>query len=61
MNTYLSIISLNVNELNPATIDWQTILKKTGAYNMLPTRELPYGKGHIYIESDKMERDISCE
>ena len=28
---------------------------------MLPTRDSPYGKGHIYIESEGMEKDISCK
>ena len=38
--------------------DW---IKKTRAYNMLPTRDPLQGKGHIWIEGEGMEKDISCK
>ena len=54
MNTYLSIITLNVNGLNVLIKkQWQSGFKKkkkTRAYNMLPTKDPPQGKGHIKIE-----------
>ena len=48
INTYLSIITLNVNGLNAPikryrVADW---IKKIRAYNMLPTRDPLWGKGH---------------
>ena len=60
MNTYVSIITLNVNGLNTPikthqVADW--ILKKK-AYNLLPTRDPPQGKGYTQIESGGMEKDI---
>ena len=41
INIYVSIITLNVNGLNAPIkdIEGQTGLKKTRAYNMLPTRD----------------------
>ena len=44
--TYLSIITLNFNApiKRHEVVDW---LKKKRAYNMLPTRDPPQGKGHI--------------
>ena len=36
-------------------------IKKTKAYNMLPTGDLPQGKGYANIESEGMEKDISCK
>ena len=49
INTYLSLIALNVNVLKAPikrhiVADW---IKKTKHYNMLPTRDPPSGKGHI--------------
>ena len=49
INTYLSIITLNVNGPNAPierhrVADW---IKKTQAYSMFPTRDSPQGKGHI--------------
>ena len=35
--------------------------KKPRAYNMLPIRDSPYSKGHIYIESEETGKDISCK
>ena len=63
INTYLSIITLNVNGLNAQikrhrVADW---IKKISTYNMLPTREPPSGKGHMKTESEEMEKDISCK
>ena len=42
IDTYLSIITLNINGLNDQTkdIEWQTGFKKN-AYNRLPTRDSP--------------------
>ena len=63
INTYLSIITLNVNGLNALVkrhrvADW---IKKTKAYNILPTRDPLQGKGHTQTESEEMEKDISCK
>ena len=49
INTFLLIITLNVNRLNAPikrdrVADW---IKKIRAYNMLPTRDSSKGKGHI--------------
>ena len=38
--------------------DW---MKKTRAFNMLPTGDSSKGKGHREIESEWMEKDISCK
>ena len=48
INAYLSIITLNINGLK-APIKRQSgrLVKKTSAYNMLPTKDPPFGKGHI--------------
>ena len=59
INTYLSVITLNVNELNPPikrhrVADQITTTTTKRAYNMLPQ-----GKRHIQIESEEMEKDIS--
>ena len=55
INTYLSIITLNVNGLN-APIKRQSgrLDKKAGAYDILPTGESAYSKGHIKIESERI-------
>ena len=50
INTYLSIITLNVSGLNAPikrhrVADWIK-KKKTGAYDMLPTGDPLWGKGH---------------
>ena len=52
INTYLSIVTLNVNGLNAPikrqrVADWRGKKRKTRAYNMLPTRGPLEGKGHI--------------
>ena len=36
-------------------IVWTKIL---GAYNVLPTRDPPQGKGYTQIKSEEMEKDI---
>ena len=42
--------------------EWHIGLKKNKekarVYNMLPTRDPLQGKGHTYIKSDKMEKDV---
>ena len=48
-NTYLSIITLNINGLNAPIkrhreADW---IKKAKTFNTLSTRNSPYGKGHM--------------
>ena len=62
INTYLSIITLNVNGPN-ALIKTESdkLNKKAKADNMLSTRDAPQGKGHIPIESEGMGKDISCQ
>ena len=60
INTYLSIITLNVNELNAPIKRYSGRLdNKTRAYNMLPTRDPLQSKGHTQIESEEMKKDIS--
>ena len=63
INTYLSIMTINVNGLNAPMKRHRVAhhITKTTAYNILPTRDSPYGKWHIEIESEGMEKDISCE
>ena len=62
MESYLSIITLNVNGLNAPTkrqrlAEWiQTRLLK-----MLSTRDPPQNKGHIQTESEGLEKDIPRE
>ena len=34
---------------------------KQRAYNMLPTKDSFQGKGHTRIESEGIEKDISCK
>ena len=58
MNTYLLMITLNVNELNAPSkrhrmAGW--IKKKKS----LHTRHPPQGKGHTQTESEEMEKGIS--
>ena len=60
MYTYLSMITLNVNELNAPSkrhrmAGW--IKKKKS----LPTRDPLQGKGHTQTESEEMETDISSK
>ena len=52
INTYLSIITLNVSGLKAPikrhrVEDWIKKKKKPRACNMLPAREKPWVKGHI--------------
>ena len=63
ISTYLSIIISNVNRLNAPinrhrVADW---IKNTKTYNILPTRNSLQGKRHTWIESEGMEKDISCK
>ena len=52
INTYLSIITLNVNGLNaPIKRHRDRLDKKAKTFNLLPTRNSPQSKGHIEIES----------
>ena len=58
INTYLSIITLNVNGLNAPikrhrVADWD---KKAKSFNLLPTIHSPWGKGHFQIESEGWEK-----
>ena len=57
INTYLSIIPLNVNGLN-ALIKRQSgrLDSETRTYNMLPTGDPLQGKRHIQIESKGVEK-----
>ena len=57
-NTYLSIITLNFNELSAPIKDteWQAIYK-VRAYNMLPIRDPFQGEGNPQIESEEIEKD----
>ena len=58
INTYLSIITLNFNELSAPIKDteWQAIYK-VRAYNMLPIRDPFQGEGNPQIESEEIEKD----
>ena len=60
--SYLSIITLNVNELNAPTkrqTGW--LDTKTRLLYMLSTRDPPQAQGHIQTESEELEKDISCK
>ena len=62
MGSYLSIITLNVNELNAPTkrqrlAEW---VQKQDPY-MLSTRDPPQNRGHIQTESEGLEKDIPCK
>ena len=61
LNTYVSIITLNVSGLNAPikrhrVADW---IRKEPT-NMLPTRDPPQGQGHIQIESEGLEKVTLC-
>ena len=63
MGSYLSIITLNVNELNAPTkrqrlAEW---IKKTRPLYILSTRDPLQDKGHIQTESEGLEKDIPCK
>ena len=58
INTYLSIITLNVNGMNipikrHRVADWD---KKAKSFNLLPTIHSSWGKGHFQIESEGWEK-----
>ena len=58
-------ITLNVCGLNVLIkkTEWQIGFRKKAprTYNRLPTRESPQDKGHSQIESEGMEKNISCK
>ena len=61
--SYLSKITLNVNELNAPTkrqrlVEW---IQKQRPLYMLSTRNPPQNRGHIQTESEGLEKDISCK
>ena len=61
INTYVSIITLNVNGLNVPikrhrVANWK---KEAKIFNMLSTRNSPYDKGYIPFETERMRKDIS--
>ena len=57
VNKYLSIVTLNVNELNtPIKRQSGRLVKKQKVNNMLPTRDPLQGKGHTQIESEGIEK-----
>ena len=62
MGSYLSIITLNVNGLNAPTerqrlAEW---IKKKDPY-ICCLQDPPRNKGHIQMESEGLEKDISCK
>ena len=63
--SYISIITLNVNVLNTPTkrqrmAERKKKKKKTTPLRMLSTRDPPQNKGHILTESERLEKDISA-
>ena len=60
--SYLPIITSNVNGLNAPNQnkDWLDGYKNKTLY-MLSTRDPPQNKGHIQMESEGLEKDISCK
>ena len=58
MGPYLSIITFNVNGLNAET-KRQRLDTKTSPLYMLSTRDPPQTKGHMQIESEGLEINIS--
>ena len=60
--SYLSIVTLNVNELNAPTKRKYWL---SGYKNKIPIilsrRDPPQNKGHIQTESEGLEKDISCK
>ena len=62
INTYQSIITLNVSELNiPVKRQSVRLDNKTRTYSMLPTKDPLQGEGCTKIESERMEKDTSCK
>ena len=61
--SYLSIITLNVNELNAPTKRQRLVerIQKKRPLYMLSTRDLSQNKGHIETESEGLEKDIPCK
>ena len=60
--SYRSIITLNVNGWNAPTkrqTGWMDT--KIRPLYMLSTGDPPQNKGHIQIESEGLEKDISCK
>ena len=63
IGTYISIITLNVNEINAPTkrhrlAEW---IQKTRPIYMLSTRNPLQTSRHIQTESERMEKYISCK
>ena len=61
MGSYLSAITLNVNGLNAPTkrqrmAEW---IQKQCPHIMLSTRDPPQTEGHIEVESEGLEKNIS--
>ena len=60
--SYLSIITLNVNGLNAPTerqTGWMDT--KTRPLYMLSIRDPPQNRGHIWTESEGLEKGILCK
>lgn len=62
-STYLPIISLNINCLNPSikNIEGWNDLKKIRRIYMLPTKDSLQTQRHIQTENEGMEEDISSK
>ena len=57
MGSYLSIITLNVNEFNAPTKRQRLAeCTKTRPLYLLPTRDPPQNKGHIQTKSEELEK-----
>ena len=62
MGSFLSTITLNVNEFNaPTKMQRLAECTKTRPLYLLPTRDPPQNKGHIQTEIEGIEKDISCK
>ena len=62
MGSFLSTITLNVNEFNAPTKRQRLAeCTKTRPLYLLPTRDPPQNKGHIQTEIEGIEKDISCK
>ena len=60
MGSFLSTITLNVNEFNAPTKRQRLAeCTKTRPLYLLPTRDPPQNKGHIQTENEGLEKDIS--
>ena len=59
MRSYLSIMTLNVNELNAPTKRQR--LAEWIQNDMLSTRDPPQNQGHILTENEGLEKVIPCK